>query len=194
MELLKCPECGNEFQGEACPVCGCPANDCSIVEHIEKSYENNKNFGIRTACKFVKSNLLPGETIKVSAEWETGPIILALILSVIIIFGLIVVGIVLVIVLLLIRAAIKSQEFVITNKRVIAYYGFIRRIAFELKIEQVESITIYQSYFQRLFDCGTVKVCGVGASKATVNFVKKPFEFRQHFYDMQYKENNNTQD
>lgn len=100
---------------------------------------------------------------------------------------LVVIIVVALIVALLIKA-IKSQEFVITNKRVIAYYGFIRRVAFELRIEQVESITIYQSLFERWFNCGTVKVCGIGASKAIVHFVKDPFEFRQHFFDLKYAE------
>lgn len=111
---------------------------------------------------------------------STTPIIL-LILIVLIVF-----------IIVLAIKAIKSQEFVITNKRVIAYYGFIRRVSFELKIEQVESITIYQDLLGRWFNCGTVKVCGVGASKAIVHFVKDPFEFRQHFFDLQYTEKQNT--
>lgn len=86
----------------------------------------------------------------------------------------------------------KYDEFVITNKRVIAYYGFIWRAAFELKIDQLESITIYQGLFARLFGFGMVKVCGIGASKAKVHFVKDPFEFRQHFFDLKYAEKNNT--
>lgn len=98
------------------------------------------------------------------------------------------------ILIIVISVAMKFQEFVITNKRVIAYYGFIRRTAFELKIENVESITIYQSLFARLFGCGMVQVCGLGASKARVFFVKDPFEFRQHFFDLQYTERQNTLD
>ncbi len=90
--------------------------------------------------------------------------------------------------------SIKFQAFVITNKRVIAYYGFIIRIAFELKIDQVESITVYQGIIGSLFGYGTVQVCGIGASKARVHFVKNPFEFRQHFFDMKYKEKLNYSD
>ena len=35
MLTLRCPDCAKEFQGEACPNCGCPANDCFAIE--EKS-------------------------------------------------------------------------------------------------------------------------------------------------------------
>lgn len=96
------------------------------------------------------------------------------------------------ILIIIVSVAIKFQEFTITNKCVIAYYGFIRRAAFELKIEQVESITIYQGLFGRLFGFGTMQVCGIGASKAAVHFVEDPFEFRQHFFDLQYAEKQNT--
>lgn len=109
-----------------------------------------------------------------------------------ILFLILILILILTLVVVLAKKVIQSQEFVITNKRVIAYYGFIRRVSFELKIEQVESITIYQSLFDRWCGCGTVRVCGVGASKATVHFVKNPFEFRQHFFDLQYAEKQNT--
>ena len=52
MKVLKCPKCGKEFLDETCPVCGCSANECSIVEQIEKPYENNETSEIRTECKF----------------------------------------------------------------------------------------------------------------------------------------------
>ncbi len=96
------------------------------------------------------------------------------------------------ILIIVVSIAIKFQEFVITNKRVIAYYGFIRQTAFELKIEKVESISIYQGFFARLLGFGTLQVCGIGASKAAVRFVKDPFEFRQHFFDLQYGEKKAT--
>lgn len=35
MYRLRCPDCGKEFQGEACPNCGCTANDSIVIE--EKS-------------------------------------------------------------------------------------------------------------------------------------------------------------
>lgn len=86
----------------------------------------------------------------------------------------------------------KYDEFVITNLRVIAKVGVIRRIAFELRNEQVESIGIYQGIFGRIFGYGTLVPGGVGASKVLIRFVKDPFELRQHFYDLKCAENQNT--
>ena len=163
----------------------------------------------QSGSNFLKDCLLPGETIVVSAEWQIAPIIVLLSIVALIsgiLFGDNVGGreseiawalyfpwaLISTLSIIIVLIAIKYQEFVITNKRVIAYYGFIWRTAFELKIEKVESITIYQGLFARLFGCGMVKVCGIGASKAWVRFVKDPFEFRQHFFDLQYAEKNNT--
>lgn len=169
----------------------------------------NENEERQSKSNFSKGSLLPGETIVASAEWQIVPIIVLLSIVALIswiLFGDYVGGweseiawavyfpwaLISTLMIIIVLIAIKFQEFVITNKRVIAYYGFIRRAAFELKIEKVESITIYQGLFARLFGCGMVKVCGIGASKAWVRFVKDPFEFRQHFFDLQYADNNNT--
>jgi hypothetical protein len=78
----------------------------------------------------------------------------------------------------------KYDEFAITNLRVVAKVGVIRRIAFELHNEQVESIGIYQGILGRSFGYGTLIPGGVGASKVRIRFVKDPFELRQHFYDL----------
>ncbi len=165
-----------------------------------------------TPKSFSDKSLLPEETIVATAKWQITPAIA--LLSIVAIIGWILffvevsdpwqeaiawstffpLALICTILIIIISAAIKFQEFAITNKRVIAYYGFIRRAAFELKIEQVESITIYQGLFGRLFGFGTVQVCGIGASKAAVRFVEDPFEFRQHFFELQYAEKQNTLD
>jgi uncharacterized membrane protein YdbT with pleckstrin-like domain len=159
---------------------------------------------------WLKINLLQGEKAAAIAKWNVSPIIfLAFVIAVIFwfmfflnmgkspyyLYGEIAWGfyfpiaLVFTLVAIFIAWSMKFHKFVITNKRVIAYYGFIRRIAFELKIDQVESVSIYQGIIGRVFGFGTIKVCGVGASKAIVHFVENPFEFRQHFFDLKYKDN-----
>lgn len=78
----------------------------------------------------------------------------------------------------------SKDEFVITNKRVVAKVGVIRRVSFELYNEQVESIEIHQGIIGRILNFGTLMPCGIGASKVRIPFVFNPFEFRQHFYDL----------
>ena len=81
------------------------------------------------------------------------------------------------------------DEFAITSKRVIAKVGVIRRIAFELQNEQIESIEIHQGIIGRILNYGTLMPCGIGASKVRIPFVVSPFEFRQYFYDLKKPQN-----
>ncbi len=199
MTQLICPECGKIFNEtvHACPNCGCPANDCSV--HLDDN---------RTEKKLDRISLLPGETVVASAEFNIIPFIILCsalaIISIILINvfdsnGIYNAGLAISLISMLIISTLSAvlvastswaMYFVITNKRVIAYYGLLIWVSFELKIEKVESITIYQGLFGRIFKCGRVRVCGVGASKVMVPFIKRPFEFRQHFFDIQYSNQN----
>lgn len=78
----------------------------------------------------------------------------------------------------------SKDEFVLTNKRIMAKVGVIRRVAFELQSNRVESILVHQGIIGRLLNFGTLMPCGIGASKVCVPFVIEPFEFRQHFYNL----------
>lgn len=154
--------------------------------------------------KFVKDSLLPDEKIVATAKFHPlkkwgMPILLFLIWTSVVlvvsesdilsqIFGL---GIPLVLLSFsLTNWLCKYDEFVITNKRVVAKVGVIRRIAFELQSEQVESIEIHQGIIGRILNYGTLMPCGIGASKVRIRFVVNPFEFRQHFYDLKKPQNN----
>lgn len=221
MATIKCPECGKTFNDtkQACPNCGCPANECSVVEHKEHENQNDETLEKTIGSRYTKGSLLHGETVVATAKWQVKPIKIVFIIIAILFWiyfallfrnGLYLYNtyavpffsspIIIVFSLALLFSfgsgivswMMRFREFTITNKRVIAYYGFIRRVAFELRIEKVESITVYQGLLARLFKCGMVQVRGVGASKASVHFVKDPFEFRQHFFDLQYAEKQNT--
>jgi len=203
MTILKCPECGKKFidTDQACPNCGCPAKECSVF--LDNS---------QTEKKFDRISLLPGETVVASAEFNIIPfIILCSVLAIISIIlinifdsnGIYNLGLAICLISMLIISTLSAvlvastswaMYFVITNKRVIAYYGLIIWVSFELKIEKVESVTINQGLLGRIFKCGRVQVCGVGSSKVKVPFVKRPFDFRQHFFDIQYAEKHNSLD
>lgn len=93
--------------------------------------------------------------------------------------------------IILVALAIWSylkNEFVITNIRVIAKSGIIRRVSFELYNERVESIEVSQGYIGRLLNYGTLMPCGIGASRVRIPFVKDPFYFGS--ISMIYKKEN----
>lgn len=59
----------------------------------------------------------------------------------------------------------KSTEFVITNKRILLKRGFIRRATNEILLARIESISVYQTLFGRIFNYGTILISGTGGSK-----------------------------
>lgn len=74
--------------------------------------------------------------------------------------------------------AYKTSEFAVTNRRVIMKQGFIRRKTMELMLAKVDSLSIDQGIFGRLFGFGTVRVT-VATEKQNFPFLHNPLEFRR---------------
>lgn len=79
----------------------------------------------------------------------------------------------------------KSTELAITNKRVIAKFGFIRRRTVEININKIESLQVDQGVLGRIFNFGTLLVSGTGESQAPIPGISKPLEFRKAFMEAQ---------
>ena len=84
-------------------------------------------------------------------------------------------------VFMLISAYIKtiSTELAVTNKRIIAKFGLIRRSTLELRHEKVESFHVDQGVIGRILNFGTVVINGTGGAHTPIPRVSKPLEFRK---------------
>jgi uncharacterized membrane protein YdbT with pleckstrin-like domain len=80
---------------------------------------------------------------------------------------------------------VKSTELAITNKRVIAKFGFISRNTMEISIQKVESIQVQQSLMGRMLNYGTLIVSGTGTSHAPIPSISDPMAFRRAFVEAQ---------
>ena len=82
--------------------------------------------------------------------------------------------------ILLIRGWINtvSTELAITNKRVIAKFGLIRRSTVELLHSNVEGFMVEQGIIGRLLNFGTVVVNGTGSGKTPIPSISAPLDFR----------------
>lgn len=79
-----------------------------------------------------------------------------------------------------------TTELAITNRRIIAKTGLIRRNTIELKVTRVESLGVDQGILGRIFNFGSITVKGTGGSNAPIPYIAKPLEFRQrvnHYLD-----------
>lgn len=79
----------------------------------------------------------------------------------------------------------KTTELAITNKRVIAKFGFISRRTIELNINKVESIQVDQHVLGRMFNYGSLVISGAGTPQAPIPGISDPLQFRRAFMEAQ---------
>ena len=84
-------------------------------------------------------------------------------------------------------AAIRyfTTELAITNKRVIAKFGFISRSTIEINLQKIESIQVHQGILGRIFNFGSIVVSGAGNPQAPIPGISNPLQFRRAFIDTQ---------
>jgi uncharacterized membrane protein YdbT with pleckstrin-like domain len=75
--------------------------------------------------------------------------------------------------------AFMTTEFALTNKRVIAKTGWIKRRSMELLLQKVESIGVDQPILGRILNYGTIIVTGTGGTKEPFNNIADPMELRK---------------
>lgn len=72
-----------------------------------------------------------------------------------------------------------TNEFAITNKRVIIKIGVIRRMTLEMNLDKVESVSVDQSILGRILDYGTLVVSGTGSTKQPFKEIAGPIKFKK---------------
>ncbi|MGL5359519.1 MAG: PH domain-containing protein [Shewanella sp.] len=133
---------------------------------------------------YVESALTKGEKVIYEGKtslWSLLPMVLLGLLT----LGFFGLGLV-----LWIAAAIRyfSTELAITNKRVIAKFGFISRTTIEINIQKIESIQVNQGILGRIFNFGSIVVSGAGNPQAPVPGISSPLNFRREFLNTQEQE------
>lgn len=130
---------------------------------------------------YVDSNLINGEVVQYEGKTSLWSLFPKIFLGILLlpIFGL---GL-----FFLIPAAITyfTTELAITNKRIIAKFGLIRRDTVEMNISKIESIQVEQSIFGRMFCFGSILVAGAGDPKAPIFGISDPLKFRNRFFEVQ---------
>jgi uncharacterized membrane protein YdbT with pleckstrin-like domain len=78
-----------------------------------------------------------------------------------------------------------TTEMAITNKRVIAKFGFISRRTVEINLQRIESIQVHQGVLGRIFNFGSIIVSGAGNPQAPIPGISDPLAFRRSFTESQ---------
>lgn len=74
---------------------------------------------------------------------------------------------------------VMTTELAVTDRRVIAKFGLIRRSTVELLHSKVEGLSVDQGIFGRILGFGTIIVNGTGSGKTPIPHIAKPLEFRR---------------
>jgi uncharacterized membrane protein YdbT with pleckstrin-like domain len=77
-----------------------------------------------------------------------------------------------------------TDEFAITNKRVIIKTGLISRKTFEMNHSKIESVNVDQTILGRILGYGTIRIVGSGGTREVFPKIKSPLEFRKKFQEM----------
>lgn len=77
-----------------------------------------------------------------------------------------------------------SDEFAITNRRVIVKTGLISRKTLEMNISKIESVNVDQSILGRILGYGTIQIIGTGGTKESFAKITRPLEFRKKFQEL----------
>ena len=78
---------------------------------------------------------------------------------------------------------VRSTELAITNRRVIAKFGFVKRHTVEINLEKVEALKVEQGVWGRILNYGTIFISGAGTSVAPIPNIADPLVFRRKFME-----------
>lgn len=72
-----------------------------------------------------------------------------------------------------------TTELAVTSERVIAKFGFISRVTFELNLDRVMSLNVQQTVLGRILNYGDVFVNGMGGVATPIPVISDPIVFRK---------------
>jgi uncharacterized membrane protein YdbT with pleckstrin-like domain len=78
---------------------------------------------------------------------------------------------------------VRSTEIAITNKRIIAKFGFVKRHTVEINLDKVEALRVEQGVVGRMLNFGTIYISGAGTSVAPIPDIADPLVFRRKFME-----------
>ena len=134
---------------------------------------------------FVESTLGDGEIVKYEAKvsaWSLAPLIILGIVTLPFLIG----------VIFLAGALIRynTTELVVTNRKVLAKFGLIKRNSIEILITKIESVRLNQGILGRIFNYGDIILAGAGTPQEPIIGISDPLGFRRRFIEIQEQATN----
>jgi len=80
---------------------------------------------------------------------------------------------------LIVLVRILTTELAVTNKRVIAKTGFIKRNSLDLRLTKIESVEVDQGILGRLLGYGTITLTGTGGTHQSFRGIVDPINTKR---------------
>jgi uncharacterized membrane protein YdbT with pleckstrin-like domain len=77
-----------------------------------------------------------------------------------------------------------TDEFGITNRRVIVKTGLIARDTIEMNLSKIESVNVDQSVLGRILGFGNIIIIGTGGTREVFERIANPIQFKKCFQEM----------
>ena len=77
-----------------------------------------------------------------------------------------------------------TDEFVVTNRRIIVKKGLISHFTLEMNISRVETVNVRQSIFGRILGYGCIVIIGTGGTREAFHSIRNPLQFRRSFMEV----------
>lgn len=78
---------------------------------------------------------------------------------------------------------ILTDEFVVTNRRIIVKRGLLNHYTLEMDISRVETVNVRQSIFGRILGYGCITIIGTGGTRESFYSISSPLQFRRSFME-----------
>ena len=79
----------------------------------------------------------------------------------------------------------RSTELAVTNRRIVAKFGYVSRRTIEINLSKVESVEVEQGLAGRIFNYGSLTIAGTGTTHEPLRYISDPLGFRKAFIDAQ---------
>lgn len=79
----------------------------------------------------------------------------------------------------------RTTELAVTNRRVIAKFGLVRRDTIEIQVARIESVQVHQSVAGRVLNFGTIVFAGAGQPQVSIPQIAAPLNFRKAVVEAQ---------
>lgn len=77
-----------------------------------------------------------------------------------------------------------TDEFVVTDRRIIIKKGLISYFTLEINLERVETVNVHQSILGRILGYGSITIIGTGGTRESFHDISNPLEFRRSFMEV----------